>query len=148
SAAVANGRVYISTSEGTYCLGKVRQGEKEKAGEQPAAGKGKPARLQIVHADLVLHPGESATLKARTFDDHGNLIGEVKVEWSLPTPPLPPGAKTGPPALKGQIADGKLTVDAKVPSQQGYVGASAAGLTAKARVRVAPVLPYSQDFTK
>jgi hypothetical protein len=96
----------------------------------------------------VLHPGESATFKVRGFDEHGNFVKELKAEWSLPTPPVPPMAKQGPPPLKGEVADGKLTVDAKVPSQHGYVEAKAEGLTRKARVRVAPVLPYQQDFSK
>src|SRR5207302_2735363 len=64
-------------------------------------------------------------------------------------PPLPPGAKSQPPALKGTIdSSGKLTIGKDLPAQQGYVLAKADGLTAKARVRVAPALPYVQDFEK
>jgi peptidoglycan hydrolase-like protein with peptidoglycan-binding domain len=46
------------------------------------------------------------------------------------------------------IKAGKLTVAKAVPNQQGYVVAKAEGLTAKARVRVAPSLPYREDFEK
>ncbi len=75
-------------------------------------GKG-PAHLQVVPADIVLTSGESATFKVRAFDEHGHFLKEVTGEWSLPVPPVPKGAKQGPPALKGEIAAGKLTVDPK-----------------------------------
>src|SRR5262249_53940374 len=93
---------------------------------------------------------ESVTFEARAFDAYGNLMKAEKVaaKWGLPAPTPPPGAKTTPPALKGKIADGKLTVSAEAPSQQGYVAAEWQGLKGKARVRVAPVFAYSQDFEK
>jgi hypothetical protein len=55
------------------------------------------------------------------------------------------------------VVAGKLDADANLPSQQGYVLASLNGLTAKARVRVAPDIQrkdkegkvgYRQDFEK
>src|SRR5262249_1575113 len=83
------------------------------------------------------------------FDANGNFIRIVKAEWSLPAPPVPKGAKSRPPALKGEIsADGKLTVDAKMPNQGSIVVAKFDGVVGKARVRVAPVLPYFTDFEK
>jgi outer membrane protein assembly factor BamB len=149
SPAVAGGRVFFSTGDETYCIGtKEGKGQPWTVAEEPAAKVDKATHLQIYPADITLNPGESATFTARAYDAHGNFLKEVKAEWSLPTPPLPPKAKQGPPPLKGEIADGKLTVDAKVPAQQGYVGAKAEGLTAQARVRVAPRLPYQQDFNK
>jgi outer membrane protein assembly factor BamB len=153
SAAVANGRVYFSTSEETYCIGSKKGASAGTtapvAKAEPIQAGGKVTHLQVVPADVVVHPGESVTFKVRGFDAHGNLVGEQKVEeWALPTPPLPPGAKQGPPALKGKLVDGKLTVDPQVPSQAGYVVVAAGKLQGKARVRVAPVLPYTQDFEK
>ena len=147
---VANGRVYIPTSDGIYCIGrKNAKPAPEPKIVEPAPLKGKgPAHLEIFPADIVLYSGDSATFKARSFDEYGNFLKEVTAEWSLPVPPVPKGAKQGPPALKGQIAGGKLTVDPKIPAQQGYVLAKAEGLTAQARVRVAPQLPYVQDFSK
>jgi outer membrane protein assembly factor BamB len=150
SPAVANGRVYLSTSEEIYCIGRkdAKPAPEPKIQEPaPVHGKG-PAHLQIVPADVVLSSGDTAVFKVRAFDNHGNFLKEVTAEWSLPVPPVPKGAKQAPPALKGVIAGGKLTVDPKVPAQQGYVLAKAEGLTAQARVRVAPTLPYTQDFAK
>ena len=51
-------------------------------------------------------------------------------------------------ALGRQIDAGKLTISKVKPIQQGYVVVSLPGLTAKARVRVLPGLPYTQDFSK
>jgi len=150
SPAVANGRVYLTTSEEIYCIGrKDAKPAPEPTIAEPALLTGKlPAHLQVIPADVVLHSGESAAFRLKAYDEYGNFLREVKAEWSLPVPPVPKGAKQGPPALKGAIADGKLAVDAKVPAQQGYVLAKADGLTALARVRVAPQLPYVQDFSK
>jgi outer membrane protein assembly factor BamB len=149
SPAIAGGRVYFATSDEMICIGKKgARGEPWTNVEESRKPGAKAAHLQIFPADVELHPGKSQMFKARTYDDHGHFLKEVSAEWSLPTPPMPPGAKTGPPALKGEIKDGQLTVEAKVSSQQGYVEAKAEGLTAKARVRVAPVLPYAQDFSK
>src|SRR5205814_1764410 len=52
------------------------------------------------------------------------------------------------PSLKGTIENGALTVDKSIPGQQGYVEAKVGTLTARARVRVAPRLPYKLDVSK
>jgi outer membrane protein assembly factor BamB len=155
SPAVANGRVYFTTRDEIYCIGK----KDHKASSQPpvplppeppADPNAKPAHLQVVPADVVLEPGQSVAFKVRAFDAHGRFLKEVKAdEWSLPAPPPPPGAKQAPPALQGQVSpEGKLTVAKQVPGQQGAVLAKALGLTSRARVRVVPSLPYQQDFEK
>ncbi len=162
SPAVANGRVYFSTSEAVYCIGKkdakaapaVKVENKE---EKPGAD-AKPTHLQVYPADVALHPGGSATFKARLFDDKGRFLKEVPAKWSpapMRTPPPPPGSKppseapASPPALKGTIGeDGALKVDDKTPVQFGAVVAEAEGLMGYARVRIAPTLPNIPDFSK
>jgi outer membrane protein assembly factor BamB len=148
--AVANGRVYFSTSEEIICIGAKNGVAAPNPPEPPLMIKaGKITHLQIVPGEISLPPGGGATFTARGFDANGNFVKEVKAEWSLPAPPLPKGAKTAPPALKGEITDeGKLTVDAKVPNQGSIVVASFEGLTAKARVRVVAQIPYAPDFSK
>src|SRR5262249_15144961 len=92
---------------------------------------------------------QSATFKVLGFDANGNFVKEVKAEWSLAAAPPPAGIKGNPPVLKGVIsADGKATVDPKMPTQQGWVVANAEGLTGNARVRVVATLPYAMDFEK
>ena len=150
SPAVAGGRVYLSTSDEILCIG-TKEGVDVKVDVKPAEEKGskKIAHLQILPGEIALHPGQTATFTAKAFDSDGNFIKEVKPEWSLPAPTPPPGVKANPPALKGTIStDGKLTVDPKLPSQQSIVVGSFEGITGKARVRVAPTLPYANDFDK
>src|SRR5207302_1674680 len=67
-------------------------------------------------------------------------------KWTLPEPPVPKGAKTGPPPLQGKIEDGALTLGPQ-PNQQGYVDFEC-GPKARARVRVVPQIPYTQNFDK
>jgi outer membrane protein assembly factor BamB len=154
SPAVANGKVYFTTRDETYCIGKRdRKGEAGPApalpAEAPADPNAPPTHLQVFPADVVLHPGQSTSFKARTFDAHGRFLKEVTATWSLPAPPPPPNSKLTPPALRGQITpEGELTVVKEVPGQQGYVMAKAGDLTARARVRVAPVLPYKPNFDR
>jgi outer membrane protein assembly factor BamB len=167
SAAVVDGKVYFTTTEELICIGK--KDHKAKPGPVPAPPaeaplpKGaKPAHLQVVPADVSLHPGDSVELKARAFDDHGRLIGEVAADWSLaaaapPVFPIGMEAPKGPPKkgppkpLAGELsaakgATTKLTA-AKAPAGQfGRVLAKFGGLTASVRVRVAPVLPYVLDL--
>lgn len=152
SPAVANGRIYFVTRDEIYCIGKPdakAAAAPAEPTEAAAEASAIPTHLQIVPADVVVHPGEQVTFKARTFDAQGRFLREVQAAWSLPAPPPPPNSKESPPALRGQInAEGHLFVAKEVPSQQGIAVAKADGLTGRARVRVAPVIPYQQDFEK
>ena len=154
SAAVSDGRLYVVTGDAIYCIG-TPNGKPPSVvppwpESVPAKPTDKPAHLQIVPADVTLSPGESVRFKARTFNANGELIGEVQATWSLPTPPRSPRAPLSVPApkpLQGTIRpDGTLQVAKDVVGQSGYVQATAHGLTARARVRVAPVLPMNYDF--
>jgi len=148
SPAVANGRVYFSTADEILCIGKTDG----ISAPNPAPAKvdvkpGKIAHIQILPAEIALHPGQSTTFKALAYDGNGNFIKEVTPEWSLPVPKVAPGAKASPQALKGTItADGKLTIDTKLPSQQSIVVATFEGVAGRARVRVAPQIPYANTF--
>src|SRR5260370_29045985 len=54
-----------------------------------------------------------------------------------------------PPPLKGELKGAEFTADKTTPGQHGYILATVGGnMTARARVRVAPTLPYKQDFEK
>ncbi|MFO0967905.1 MAG: PQQ-binding-like beta-propeller repeat protein [Gemmataceae bacterium] len=156
TAAAANGRVYFSTSEETYCIA-TPEGRKHSATAKSKDGAlkitGVPAELQIYPADVTVQPGAKVKLELRAYDEFGNpAVVKGDATWTLPTPPVPPGKKSGPPALKGTISgdatSALLNVDAKAPSQGGYVMVEMGKMKAKARVRVAPTFPYAQDFEK
>jgi outer membrane protein assembly factor BamB len=171
--AVANGRVYFLTHDEIYCIGK--KGQPAKADPIPPPPKeapvGEPAQVQLVPADLTLQPGDSARLFVHVLDKNGREVSKAEVAgtWSLPQPPPYPKAKKAPPKLQGTLEasatkvvanpDPKqgpitykgatLTVSKALPSQQGLVMFHAGSLgVSTARVRVAPRLPYAQDFKK
>jgi len=139
SPAVAYGRVYFTTEEGLYCLGSksARFSAKKDAPPAPApraeAGAA-PAWLQIVPAEVVVHPGEPAAFKARAFDALGRLIGDAAGTW-------------GTTGLAGTVdAQGRLTTDPARGSQAGLVTLQSGDLKATARVRVFAPLPWSEGF--
>jgi outer membrane protein assembly factor BamB len=154
SPAVANGRVYFATNDEFYCIGVkgAKPAPEPKVETAPAKRKAEIAQVQIVPADVVLHPGDKATFQVKVFDEAGNESDLsavlIKPKWSLPTPKAPPGAKTSPPPLDGTLNDNTLVVSAKKANQAGYVQVQLGDVMGKARVRVAPVLPYEQDFSK
>src|SRR5262249_35998527 len=162
--AIADGRIFFSTSFETYCVGKPDH----KAApatlpalpqEKPVAKDAKAAHLLVVPGDITLNPGEGTSFQVRAFDAHGKFLREVKGEYALgpmlAPPPLPkaPPPKPGAPApgsrppLQGELSpDGKFTAAKMPPGQFGGVTAKAEGLTGRARVRVAPVIPYTLNL--
>ncbi|MFL5339388.1 MAG: PQQ-binding-like beta-propeller repeat protein [Gemmataceae bacterium] len=150
--AIANGRVYFGTRDQFYCIGTPNS----KAGPAvpPPPGlkfQGDLAQIQVAPADVVLHPGDTVKLSARFFDAGGNpspgFARSPQIEWVVVTPPKTP-AGLQPPPLKGELKDGAFTADKMTPGQQGYISATSGQMTARVRVRVAPRLPYKQDFTR
>lgn len=153
---IADGRIYIASRDELYCIGK---GEKPDPGspvklaaEPPAGASDAVAQLLIYPAEVTVKPGDTVEFQLRAYNAAGQLLKDAKVsaKWSLPTPPLPKGATTNPPPLDATLdeATGKITVNPKKPSQQAYVDAAMGEITARARVRVAPQIPYTQDFEK
>jgi outer membrane protein assembly factor BamB len=163
SPTVANGKIFFLTSLEFFCVGK--KGSTAKADPIPPqpqekAGDGKAVKAAVFPADVDLNPGESKQLSVRLLDAQGHVVKETKeATWKPAPPPLPPAAPVPPgstapppatpPALQGEVTkDGKLTVAKAPPGQFGSVVAEVDGLTASARVRVAPTLPYKPDFSK
>lgn len=165
SPAVVNGRVYFTTTEQFICIGKPDHKatpDKIPEGVKETGQPGEATHLQIVPADVTLKPGEGAEFKTVTYDDKGKRVGEAKAEWTKSgmrppvwpigiTPPKPlPGA---PPVIGGDL-DAGPSVSAKFTSAKmpngayGTIVAKAGKLTGEARVRITPVLTYTQDFSK
>lgn len=136
SVAVSGGRVYLVTDSNLYCIGK-----KQRVGAGPTVMDGVkrdtagPATfVQVYPTELVIKPGDKASFKVRSYDERGNLIGEVKsATWSLDK-------------LKGTVADGQFTSATDGGWQAGTVKATVNGVTGGARVRIVPPLPWAEDF--
>lgn len=167
SPSIVDGKVYVSTRDEIYCIGKPDwKPDLVKLPSPPTESEGDVAPgkgyLHITPAEVTVAPGGKATFTVRWYSSTGvpaktfvKVEGEpFGVSWSLPIPPIPKGATMPPPALKAQLGqnggiDCTITVDPKVASQQGYIDAHVGPLiTARARVRVIPQIPYTQDFEK
>jgi dienelactone hydrolase len=135
SVAVSRGRVFLTTSDATYCIGRKSAGGPAAAKAAPLPAGVEPAtHLQVSPTELALTPGDRAQFTVKLFDAQGRLIREEpKATWALEQ-------------LEGTIsASGQLTT-AGSTAQAGSVKATFGDLTGAARVRVIPALPWSWDF--
>jgi outer membrane protein assembly factor BamB len=137
SPAVARGRVYLATMEALYAIGPkgpFKGTAKPAAKPAPAGPVGEPAVAQLVPYEVLVEPGETVKYKIRLFDDRGRFVREE------------PGATLALEGLKGEVTNASFTPAADTGFQAGVVKATVGTLTATARVRVAPPLPWSFDF--
>ncbi len=138
SPAIAYGRIYFTTEAGLYCIGDKNAKFTVTATAAAAAiansTAGAPAHLQVVPAEVLVKPGEKIKFRVRAFDSKGNFVREVKAGWSLTN-------------LSGRFSlAGEFTVDKNSRADAGIIIAKVENLEAKARVRVIPELPLSEDF--
>src|SRR4029077_17052832 len=77
SPAVANGRVYFTTSDECYCIG-LRGAKAVQEVVPPVIPPkgGEVAWIQVIPAEVVIHPGETANFKALGYDANGYLVKE------------------------------------------------------------------------
>ncbi len=140
SPAISHGCIYIPTSKALYCVGKKdhtpsADPQPEPAAEMPASSDSKPAQLQIVPVESLLKPGGQQALEARVYNAAGRFLKTV---------PATKFTLKGP----GQIdASGVFTAPSGAAHSATIITADAAGLSATARVRVAPPLPWSFDMS-
>ena len=137
---VAGGRVYLTTSDTMYCLA-------DPEAEPPAAAEAKPATPHEVHDkriaqahlvpyDAILAPGEKRPYRVRLFNKGGDFIREAvpeKVSFGV----AGPGKVT---------SDGVYEAPAKSGHQTVIVLCEIAGISAEARLRIVPLLPWKFDF--
>ena len=151
-----NGHIYFTTRTDLYCVGdpeaKPECGKYTPLPEEAPYKENAIAGARLFPADVSTKSGDTVPFEVVYVDANGREVKDIRPapapEWTLPTPPVPKGATTGPPALKGTIANnGLLTLD-KIPGQQGYVDFQSGGYKARARVRVVPQIPYTQNFDK
>jgi outer membrane protein assembly factor BamB len=149
---IGDGVIYLATRDEIYCIG-TGQGTapKGKPQAQETPGEQKVAQVALFPAEVTVKPGEKINFEVRLFNAKGQPIltrQAFPMEWSLPQPPAPKGATTAPPPLDAQLdpATGTIAINPKKAAQQGYVAVKVEGIEGRARVRVAPQIPYKQDF--
>jgi outer membrane protein assembly factor BamB len=136
--AVAYGRLYFTTEEGLYCVGRKGAPFKATATVVPPAAEPRPAaearaaRLIIVPAEVIAAAGTPVGFEAWSFDEGGRFLRKEKAAWALD-------------GLGGSVsAEGVLTPPAATGA--GKVKATVGELSASTQVRVFGPLPWTFDF--
>ena len=140
---VSHGRIYLPTSEALYCIG--AKDVEPKADplptpeqEPPVSADEQPATLLLSPYDATLAPEGVQQFTARLYNARGQFL-------RIATPEEAKFTVTGPGSV---AADGVYTAS----KRDGHVGAlvncTVGALTAKARVRLVPPLPWQFDFEK
>lgn len=134
SVAISDGRIFFTNEEGFYALGTPREAAD---GAQYSVAKGTQGgdatSLLVVPAEVNVRPGQEASFRVESFNQHGEPLGTTEAEWSLE-------------GLSGSIEDGRLAADFSAGTQAGLVRATSGELSATARVRIVPDLPFTEDY--
>jgi hypothetical protein len=136
-AAVSRGRIFFVSSDAVYALGsKTAKTLTGFAVDAPAEkGDGAPTYVQVWPTEMVLKPGQTVKLHARSFDAKGRFLkDETTATWALQ-------------GLKGTLSpDGSFTVANDPIEQAGTIKATVGALNGEARARVAHPLPWTETF--
>jgi len=141
---VADGRVYVTSMEAMYAIGKrvpraagppsrpAARAASTPAPQHPSTPA--PATVQVFPYESLLTPGQTVSLKARLFDAKGNFMREESAaQWTVEQ-------------LSGAVdAKGTYTA-AAAGSTAGVVKATVGAISGTARVRVIEPLPWAWDF--
>jgi len=141
SPAVDGGRVYFMTRYHTYCLGdrdaKVASANVAPLGrDQARISSREPAFLQLIPGEITLVPGNKATFTLKYYDHAGQECAGSVPQWSVI-------------GVSGVISpDGVFTTVGENTFSAGHLVARSGSLEAKARVRICPSLPFTENFEK
>ncbi len=134
SVAVSDGLVYLVSNAHLYAIGEYRPGPDPVPATRPRSPGGAAARLLVSPTEEILAPGDEIPLTVRAFDDRGR-------ETDIPGDPSWEIA-----GLAGTVENGSLRIPGNAKEGAGTVTANSGGLSAAARFRVVPPLPWSWDF--
>jgi outer membrane protein assembly factor BamB len=147
--AIYNGKIYVHTNKKLYCWGKKGKGVFNPA---PAAEvrprPGKPVAIQVIPAEVILHPGEKASLILRGIDENGFPTGnydpaKAKIEKYIPPTAAVKAEMNATVSPQGEI----VASNEQIPSA-GAWKVTVDNLEGFTRGRVIPGLPLKEDFEK
>lgn len=140
---VSHGRIYLPTSEALYCIG--AEGVEPSADplpapeqEPPVSADEKPATLLLSPYDATVAPEGTQKFTPRLFNARGQFL-------RVATPEEAKFTVNGPGAV---AADGTYAASKRDGHTGSLVICTVGELTAKARVRLVPPLPWQFDFEK
>ena len=144
-----NGKVYLQTKRKLFCWGTKgdNPGRAAPPVEKPAPAPGPATQLQIIPSEVLLHPGDKASFRARKLDANGLLVGEVAEVKVLKWTSYVPATARVKATMKGAFNDaGELVAAAEPVPSAGAFEATLDGLKGYIRGRVVPNLPLKEDF--
>jgi outer membrane protein assembly factor BamB len=132
---VSDGRIYVTSMEATYAIGKRKAGRQSTNGGKPAPGVEPVAHVQVFPYESLLATGGKQAFTLRLYDAKGNFIREEK----------PASANWTVDQLAGTVGPDGVYVAGSTNSA-GLVKAAVGSVTGQARVRVIAPLPWAFDF--
>ncbi|TWT99235.1 Outer membrane protein assembly factor BamB [Botrimarina colliarenosi] len=138
---VANGRIYMTTSEALYCIGSEESVAANADSSVPAPkpapiGDKRVTQVQIVPWDALLKPGEKQAYRVRLYNAKGQFLREAepsRVSFGVSGPGniTKEGVYKAPTGGKADTALVLCEID---------------GVAAEGRIRIVPPIPWSYDF--
>ncbi|MEE2888552.1 MAG: PQQ-binding-like beta-propeller repeat protein [Planctomycetota bacterium] len=134
--AIANGRIYVHTTDRLYSFAGGKGGSKPGFVLPKCPLLSEATRLQVVPGDVVVRQGDAVKYRARSLSRHGLVAKEdtADVTWS------------GLTATGVSMSGGSLKVADDASPGAMMVKASAKGLQGLGRLRVVPKIPFQVDF--
>ncbi|QDV22125.1 outer membrane protein assembly factor BamB family protein [Aureliella helgolandensis] len=135
---ISNGKIYVTTSEHIYCIGKkdvVPEADAmpELPGETPKSEDQEIAHIQVAPVEAILAPGQTTPYQVRAYNKLGQFLKVVDAEFSV---------EGG-----GEIsADGTYVAPETQEHTPIFVTAKVGDVSSTARARIIPPLPWSFDF--
>ncbi|MFN0054917.1 MAG: PQQ-binding-like beta-propeller repeat protein [Planctomycetales bacterium] len=143
SAIVSHGKLYVPTSGALYCVGQKDQMPSADpiptpVAEAPSSADETPAQLQVVPVESLLRPGQKQRFTVRLYNANGRYLDRAtraaQAKFEL----------QGPGGIDGS---GTFTAAGDAGHAATVVAAKVGELTASARIRTIPPLPWSFDFS-
>ena len=139
SPVISNGRIYLPSVEALYCIGKpdaavVKAAKPKTAGETPADKDKAVAQIMLTPVELMLSSGQKTTLQVSGYNRNGQFVQLVKnAEITV---------------VGGGTIGKDYVYTAPTSGVAGVVLTAKYGeMTATARIRVIPMLPWKFDFS-
>lgn len=138
SPVVSHGRLYLLTTSALYCFEDTSKPHgatppPPPRAETPVSDDPQPAQLQVVPCELLVRPGQQQTFTVRLFNRKGQALPAPQATFQV----------EGPGTITPQ---GLFTAPEEAAHQATYVIAKVGDLTARARIRIVPPLPWKFDF--
>lgn len=137
---VADGNVFLQSTDTLYCIG-TGEGTQEAVRMADVMGEETPvdrhleiAQVQVIPCEALLRPGESVDLQVRVFNALGQRLADpAEVTWEV----------EGAAAIDGNT----LTADPAAGHTAAFVTARVNGVPGESSVRIVPPLPWKFDFS-